>query len=161
HFDSKNADPTQPGRPLPDNFLRPYFGYGDLLVYENSATANYNSLQVSVNRRFTRGPQFGVAFTHSKALGIASSDSAQVSPYFPARQRNYGPLNFDRTNTLVFNYTYDLPKVGRRTGWKVAAWVLDDWVISGISSFISGAPFTPGFGTTDGQDITGSTEAAR
>jgi hypothetical protein len=160
-FDPKNADPTQPTKPLPDNYLRPYFGYGNLLVYENSGTSNYNALQVSVNRRFTRGLQFGVALTHAKVLGVADSDSSQVSPYFPTRQRNYGPLAFNRPNTLVFNYMYELPKIGKKTGWKPAGWVLDDWQISGITSFVSGAPFTPGFSTVDGQDITGSTEAAR
>src|SRR4029453_7959926 len=32
---------------------------------------------------------------------------------------------------------------------------------SGITSFISGTPFTPTFSTVDGQDITGSSEGAR
>jgi hypothetical protein len=56
---------------------------------------------------------------------------------------------------------YDLPKVGARLGWKPAGWVLDNWQISGITSFTSGSPFTPGFSTVDGQDITGSTDGAR
>jgi len=34
--------------------------------------------------------------------------------------------------------------------------VLDSWQLSGITTFQSGAPFTPTFTTTDGQDITGS-----
>ena len=59
-FDPKNEDPTQPGRPLPDNFLRPYQGYGDLNVNEHTGSSNYNSLQVAVNRRFTRWLQFAV-----------------------------------------------------------------------------------------------------
>ena len=161
HFDPNNQDPTQPGRPLPDNFLRPYKGYGNLNVYENSASSNYNSLQVSVNRRFTRGLQFGLAYTYSKVLGVSPDDTSSLSPYFAARQRNYGPLSFDRSQMLVVNYMYDLPKIGGRTGWKPAGWVLDNWQLSGITSFISGAPFSPGFSTTDGQDITGSTEGAR
>ena len=33
--------------------------------------------------------------------------------------------------------------------------------LSGITSFVTGAPFTPGFSTVDGQDITGSTERLR
>jgi len=39
--------------------------------------------------------------------------------------------------------------------------VLGNWVISGITTFQSGFPFTPGFSTTDGADITGSDEGAR
>ena len=61
---------------------------------------------------------------------------------------------------LVFNYMYDLPKVGSRLHFKPAAWVLDNWTVSGLTSFISGAAFTPGFSTVDGADITGSAEGA-
>ncbi|MRR52448.1 MAG: hypothetical protein EG825_16335 [Rhodocyclaceae bacterium] len=44
---------------------------------------------------------------------------------------------------------------------KPLGWVTDNWQISGITSFISGAPFTPGMSLTDGADLTGSTEGAR
>src|SRR5690606_4406627 len=111
-FDPANADPTRPGVPLPDNFFRTYPGYGNLNVYEHAASSNSNSLQVSANRRFTSGFQFGLAYTWSKTLGVVSSDTATVSPYFPWRQWNYGPLSFDRLHNLVFNYMYDLPRVG-------------------------------------------------
>jgi outer membrane receptor protein involved in Fe transport len=160
-FDPANGDPTQPGRPLPDNFFRPIKGYGNMYVYEHVGNANYNSLQLTANRRFTRGLQFGVAYTFSKLLGYASADGDTLSPYFSPRLRNYGRLTFDRPHTLVVNYMYDLPKLGRRLGSKPAGWVLDNWQISGITSFISGAPFTPGISTVDGADITGSTEGAR
>jgi len=160
-FDPRNGDSTQPGRPLPDNFFRPYAGYGNLTVYENVGNSSYNSLQVSIIRRFTRGLQFGVAYTFSKALGYASADGTTLSPYFSPRQRNYGPLDYDRTHTLVFNYTYDLPKLGSKLGSKPVGWLLDNWQVSGITSFISGAPFTPGFSTVDSTDITGSAEGAR
>jgi hypothetical protein len=160
-FDPANADPTRPGSPLPDNFLRPIKGYGDINLQEFSATSNYNSLQLSANRRFVKGLQFGVAYTFSKALGVVGDDYSAVSPYFPARNWNYGPLAWDRSHVFVVNYFYDLPKVAQRMGVRPLRWVLDDWQISGITSFISGGPFTPSFSTTDGQDITGSTEGAR
>ena len=159
-FDPQNQDPTQPGKPLPDNFFRPYAGYGNLNMTEWTGTSNYNALQVSANRRFTRGLQFGLAYTFSKTLGTASADGGTLSPYFSPRSRNYGPLSFDRTHMLVINYMYDLPKVGSRLKFKPAGWVLDNWQISGITSFISGAAFTPGFSTVDGEDITGSGEGA-
>jgi hypothetical protein len=160
-FDSSNGDSTQPGRALPDNFFRPYSGYGDLNAALWAGNSNYNALQMSANRRFKRGLQFGAAFTWSKTLGYASADGDSVSPYFSARSRNYGPLSFDRPFMLVLNYMYDLPKVGSRMGFSPAKWVLDNWQISGITSFVSGSPFTPGLSTVDGADLTGSTEGAR
>ena len=80
-----------------------------------------------------------------------------ISPYFAPRQRNYGLLGQDRTNVFVVNYMYDLPKIGAKTGFAPARWIFDNWQLSGMTSFVSGAPFAPGFSTTDGQDITGST----
>jgi hypothetical protein len=161
HFNPANFDPTKPGTPLPDNFLRPYVGYGNINVYDNGASSNYNSLQVSVNRRLMRGLQFGVAYTFSKTLDVADSDTTSVSPYFPARRRNYGRASFDRANALVVNYLYELPKFAGHVAFRPAHWVLDGWQLSGITSFISGAPFTPGFSTTNSTDISGSTEGAR
>jgi hypothetical protein len=155
-FDPRNEDPTSAGKPLPDNFLRPYNGYGTITPYEMTGTSNYNALQTSLNRRFTKGLQMGVAYTFSRDLGATG-----ISPYFSTRQRNYGPLGQDRTHVFVANYMYDLPKIGTKTGFGPARWVLDNWQVSGITSFVSGAPFTPGFSTTDGQDITGSTDGAR
>ena len=69
HFDAKYADPTSPGKPLPDNFYRPYYGYGSITPYEMTGTSNYNSLQAAINRRLGKGLQFGLAYTFSKDLG--------------------------------------------------------------------------------------------
>lgn len=160
-FDSRNFDPTQSNRPLPDNFLRPYSGHGDIVAYEHIATSNYHSLQLAINRRWSNGLQYGVAYTHARTLGLANSDTVVISPYFAPRNRNYGPLEFDRPHVLVFHYIYDLPKLGSRLGSPPARWVLDNWQIAGITSFISGTPFTPTFTTADGADITGSSEGAR
>jgi hypothetical protein len=160
-FDSANFDPTQPGRPLPDNFFRPFRGQGDLTAYEHIATSNYNSLQVSVNRRWSRGLQYGIAYTRSKTLGLADGDTNLITSYFAPRAFNYGPLGYDRPHVFVVNYIYDLPKLGSRLGPKPARWIFDEWQVAGITSFISGFPFTPGFSTVDGQDITGSSDGPR
>lgn len=157
----ENRDPSQTNAPLADNFLRPYYGYGNINVYEFMGTGNYNSLQVSVRRRFSRGLQFGLSYTFSKALGVASGDTEGVSPYFSPRDRDYGPLNFDRRQSLVIHYTYQVPRLGSLLRVAPAKWVLNGWQLSGVTTFQSGSPFTPGFSTTDGQDISGSTENAR
>ncbi len=159
HFDPKNIDATT-GRPLPDNYLRPYLGMGDIKEQGFGASSNYNGLQLAVNRRMSNGLQYGVAYTYSKSLGVASTDGDQVSPYFDMRHRNYGPLSFDIRQVLVINYTWDLPNPGKNLN-KYVSGVLGNWQWSGITSFISGTPFLPGFSTSDGADLTGSTEGAR
>jgi hypothetical protein len=160
-FEASSIDPTQPGRPLPDNFLRPFRGHGDIAAYEHIATSNYNSFQLSVTRRWSRGLQYGVAYTRAKTLGLAGGDTNIITSYFSPRRYNYGLLDYDRPHVFVFHYIYDLPKLGSHLGPRPARWVFDNWQVAGITSFVSGAPFTPSFSTVDGQDITGSSDGAR
>lgn len=158
----ENRDPTTTASALSTNFLRPYQGFGDILMEEPGATSNYNSLQVNVNRRMRHGSQFGLAYTFSKTLGVAASDSTAVSPFFAPRERNYGLLAFDRTHYLTLRYNFTLPKPGKRLGSRTLGIFADGWELAGISRFTSGAPFTPGYSLVDGQDITGTpSESAR
>lgn len=159
-FDPANIDPTT-NRPLQDNFLRPYTGLGNIMLRAFGGTSSYNSLQLSVNRRMSGGVQYGIAYTFSKTLGIAAADFDDVSPYFDMRQRNYGRLSFDVPHALVVNYTWEVPSPGKKWNNKVLGLIADNWQISGITSFLSGRPFLPGFSTSDGAEITGSTEGAR
>lgn len=161
HFQSANEDPTSPGKPLPDDFLRPYTGFGDLMFNEFAATSNYNALEVTAQRRLTKGLMFGVAYTWSRALGVGSADADATSPYFSPRARNYGVLSYDRSQMLVINHLYELPNLGQRLRQKWVSAVLDHWSVSGITRFSTGAPVTPGWSTTYSVDTTGSSEAAR
>ena len=154
-------DPTTK-RALATNFLRPYQGYADINLVEWGATSSYNALLVSFNRRMTRGFQIGAAYTYGKTLGTASANTNTVSPFFDPRQRNYGPLSYDLRNVLSLRYNWQLPKPGRRYGLRVLGLLSDGWEMAGISRFSTGGPFTPGFSTIDGQDITGTpSESAR
>jgi hypothetical protein len=159
-FDAANQDPTQPGKPLPDNFFRLYPGIADLTTYEFAASANYNSLQAQAQRRMTKNLRFGAAYTWAKALGVANTYDQAVSTYFSPRSRNYGPLNFDRSQTLTLNYMYTLPKPGKALGNRAVGAVTDGWTISGVTMFVSGPPFTPSFTTAANSDVTGSTDSA-
>jgi len=160
-FEPKNQDPTSPGKPLPDDFFRPYAGHSTLTTYEFASSSNYHSLQVAVRRGFRQGLELGLSYTWSKVLGVASTYSESVNPYFSPRHWDYGPLSFDRSHAFVASYTYGLPKPGRKLKNRWVAAILDDWSISGITTFMSGAPFTPGFSTTYTTDITGSDLGAR
>ncbi len=156
-----NADPTQPGKPLPDNFFRPYPGLGDLNVYEFASSANYNAVQASLQRRFARNFGVGASYTFSKALGVASTYNGAVSSYFSPRAWNYGPLTFDRSQVFTLNYQYDLPNPGARRHSVLLKAVADAWTISGVTTFMAGAPFTPTLTTTNAAEISGSEEVAR
>ncbi len=156
HFDSANFAPTNPGKPLPDNFLQPYLGWNSLSLLEFNNNSNYNAIQVSVRRQFTRHAMFGASYTYSKDLGYSNPSS-----YFNPRAWSYGLLSFDRTNVLTINYLYELPALSDKLGVKWLKAVTDEWRVSGITTFSSGSTYTPSLSTTNNADITGSSESAR
>ena len=145
---------------LPVNLVRPFPGLGGIRFEENVATSNFNSLQVAVNRRFSRGFSYSIAYTFSKAMGVAAGDGSFVNPY-NVRLYDYRLLDFDRTHAFTATYIYDVPKLGRKLGDnRLTRGLLDGWQISGITSLISGNPFELGVGVGGGvianQRITGS-----
>src|SRR4029453_9760729 len=105
-FLPQSADPSAPSRALPDSFLRPYVGYSSLGYIENSGTANYNGLQVGLNRRFSHGVLFGVAYTWSKNLGYGGSDFDTLPRYVDRRVWSYGPSFYDQTNMFAGNFVW-------------------------------------------------------
>ncbi|MEK7403619.1 MAG: carboxypeptidase-like regulatory domain-containing protein [Acidobacteriota bacterium] len=160
NFDRRNADPTNPNVPLSPSFLRPYLGHNNIDYREWAASSNYHSLQVTANRRFASGLQFGAAWTWSKTMDFNDGDTDSVSTLVPVRVWNYGLASFDRTHVLNVNWLWDVPK----SPWKAlpARVILDDWTVSGIASFVSGAPLGVGFSQVVATDITGSpTDGAR
>jgi hypothetical protein len=155
HFDPANADPTNTKVPLPDTFLRPYLGYSSVTQYNWGLNSSYNSLQTTVNRRFAPGLQFGASWTWSKYMDYGDFDTGTpLSPFLSWRVWNYQLSSFDRTHNLRVNFLYEVPKAP----WNnlESRLVLNGWLISGIGSFISGAPATVGFTTTNSLDITGT-----
>ena len=158
NFRPESIDPTT-RRPYATTFLRPYIGYEDIQIREPGSSSNYHSLQVSASRRFARGLQFGMSWTWSKALGFNDSDEQIVSNLVPVRVWNYGLASYDRTHVLKLNWLYDLPR--SPFGNLVLKGVFNDWQISGIGSFVSGAPLGIGYSNVTAVDITGSTHGSR
>jgi hypothetical protein len=145
----QNQDPTVTPKydgttTLPVNFSRRYQGYGNINLYEFGSSSNYNSLQASLNRRLATGLQFGAAYTWSRAMGTANGDADAFHPT-NARMYSYAPFAFDRRHNLVFNYIYNTPKVARNgnvlDNWLGRA-VFNNWVVSGLTSLVAGAPLT-------------------
>ncbi|MCC6344688.1 MAG: TonB-dependent receptor [Bryobacterales bacterium] len=160
-FLPQNADPANPSTWLNDNYFRPYPGYGNINYYENGGTTNYNALQVTLNRRFTRALQFGMSYTWSKAMDFSTNEQATVSTYAPRRVWNYGKSAFDQTHNLVLNYIWDVPKLSKRWDNAGVRQVFDNWQVAGFTAFVSGQPSGVGFSTVDGADITGGGDGSR
>jgi hypothetical protein len=111
---------------------------------------------VQVNRRFARALQYGLSWTWSKAMNFADGQTSTIATYAPLRAWNYGKAGFDRTHIVKINWVYDLPRVSRHLRNAVVAAALDGWQVSGIASFVSGAPMGIGLAFTYTNDITGT-----
>lgn len=120
-------------------FLVPYKGYGQIAYLEFNGTSNYNSLQVSLQRRFSQGLTFGAVYTWSKSLATANSDQDTQDPFNALL--DYRATSWDRTHVFAANYVYDLPSVTKHFGGpKWLSYVTDNYQLSGVTQFMTGTP---------------------
>jgi hypothetical protein len=125
----QNADPTNSGQPVASNYLRPYRGFGGINLRQWTGYNDYHSIQVSVNRRFSHGLAWGVAYTGMKRKSLGTFD-----PFLTAeanKARNYTFSN-SRPHSLVINYNYEVPRFSESLN-PILLGVIDGWQISGIT----------------------------
>ncbi len=110
--------------------------------------SNYNALEVTLNRRFTAGLQFGASYTWSHAI----DDSPDAYDAYNTNVVNYRDLaaerassDYDMRHRFVFNTLYELP-FGRGKHWGnnwngVTNAILGGWQTNLIFTAQSGTPF--------------------
>jgi hypothetical protein len=130
-YSSPNCDPLT-GNGCPSDGV-PVFS--SIFAQNTEAASNYNSLQASLEKRFTHGLQFQIAYTWSKSIDNASSFENILKPICDRCNRSLSL--FDARNRFVVSYLWQLP-VPRYAGAKGVA--LNGWAVSGITSFQSGFP---------------------
>ena len=135
-YSSPNCDPTMPaftaGSGCPIDGV-PVFT--NIFAEDTIAPSSYNSLQASLEKRFSHGVQLQAAYTFSKSLDWASSFEETVNPFDYKASRALSLFN--SAQRFVVNYVWDLP-VRKYSGF--AGRALDDWQLSGIIQLQSGFP---------------------
>ena len=140
------ASPSNPINGITTNtveniqFRVPYLGYQAVGVRGTGfdGTSNYNSLQVTVRKQFSRGLMLQAAYTWSKDLtdlydSVANSNNASNLT------QQWGPALYSRPQRFVVNYNYDLP-FGTHSG--LLGRVSEGWSISGVTVIQDGTPIT-------------------
>jgi hypothetical protein len=161
---AQNQDPTRTpaaqlgSSALPNDFLRPFPGYGGIRMWDYSGYANYHALQTSVTRRFDKGFMFSGFWVWSKALGINSTDFAAGVPNLSKEQTkrlDYSLLDYDRPHNITLNAIYQTPSV---TQSKALGLLVNEWQISGVYRWTSGRPYGVGFSIPGigAQNLTGT-----
>ena len=149
-----SLDPNQgpPGGPPVRN---PAFG--SVLLVTSRGSSSYDSMQIRVERRFVEGVSFLSAYTWSQSRDNGSAWLSFASA-FPSSPQNsfdldaeFGPSEFDSPHRWVLSYIWELP-VGRGkprlNGGGLAAGILGNWELAGITTFQSGRPFTVYYGSS-------------
>jgi hypothetical protein len=128
---------ANPDSPL--NNIRPYLGYSDFHTRLPIFTANYNSLQVSLNHKM-RDLTVGIAYTWSKNLTDQSVDRGVASSYTYNPKLDYGPSTLNEPQIFIANFVYKTPFFREQHG--LTGHVLGGWELSGITTFNSGLSLT-------------------
>ena len=121
--------------------LRPYKGYNSIRETDNVASSIYNSLQLSWNRRFSQGFQFGAAYTYSKSMD-SGSNQRDIIPNTYDASNLWGPSEFDARHIFIVNFLYELPFL--RSQNTLPGKILGGWQISGIFQAQTGTPCNVG-----------------
>ena len=141
-------------------FLVPYRGFAPFIqYYKFDGNADYHSLQVSLQRRFSKGLTFGAAYTYSRSRTTANADEDQQDA-FDTRKYDYRLAWWDRPHVLVFNYVYDIPSLTKKfDGPKWLGYITDNFQLSGITTFESGSPIDTGLWWSPAMTISGTYNA--
>jgi hypothetical protein len=147
------------GQPLFSQFGRD----ADTIQLVPVGSGHYDSLQATLQRRFSRGLSLTVNYTWSKATN--SVDNAGASPQIKALSAmdlNSARTGFDRTHSLGITNILELP-FGTGKRWAnnggIASAVLGGWQINNIFTFMTGRPFNVTSGGS-GFNTPGSTQTA-
>ncbi len=148
---------------LPANFVaaNPQFGVARLVG--SSGNSTFHSLQVEVNRRFSRGFEVQASYVRSKTLGDYEGNGQDLTSNFQTirnQRLDKHPLAFDFTNVWGANGIWELPfGPGRRVlgaSQGAVAKLAEGWQTSVIFHKLSGAPvtFTDSAGGTFNNQVT-------
>jgi hypothetical protein len=130
----------------------PYQGVevGGFLQIQSTAQSTYNSLQLSLTKRLSKGLQFLAAYTFGRSLDNSSGtnggsadavrDTAIVLGNQLDNRANRGLSDFDRTHRFVISYLWDLPSPSLATKSRIGRLLFSDWQVAGIVTAMSGLP---------------------
>jgi outer membrane receptor protein involved in Fe transport len=108
-------------------------GVSTVTTRVNEGETKYDALQLSLDKRFSRGFQFKTSYTLSRGRGNTSGDGTPTANFQTQDNLNLdlneGPTNFDRRHNFVFSGVWRVPKTR-------------GFIVSTIIRALSGTPFT-------------------
>lgn len=139
----------------------PYLGAG--FFWYTEGNSRYNALQTEVAHRLSRGFEIRANYTWSKNLdmnsgltGAQSQNQAQMILDRNDLRRDWGPSALNVGSQAGISARYELPfgrgKHSMSHAGGVAGKLIGGWQLNGITTLLSGFPFTPVIGTNRSGD---------
>ena len=141
------------------NARRPYqptpttYTFGQIDEYDPANSAEYNSLQLSVQRRFAHRFSLLTSYVWSKTMDNVSIDPTSPGPQLVNENNpayDWGLSTLDIPQRFVASYLWVAPEV--RHWGRVGKQVLSGWQINGITTLQSGSPFNVTSGVDTNRD---------
>lgn len=143
-----------PGSKLSTDARRMFQTYSNINQTTMDVTSSYNSLQVSLEKRFLRtgivnGLTLLANYTYGKSMDDlplnAGTEGTGIStiPWTMPEERHrfdYGPSDFNHTHILVVSYDWPLPAFQNFD--RVARLLIGNWEYTGVFTANSGFPMT-------------------
>ena len=143
--------PNQP-RPGPGDIdsRRPYTNVSTIAGDEPIGNANYNGLQMRLDKRFSQGLSILAGYTYAKA--ITDTQGAETGAFVPDlqdnnnRRANRGLTASDTRHRFTMSALYELP-FGNKKQYladanSVVRTIVSGWQLAGIATFQTGQPLT-------------------
>jgi len=124
----------------------PYVGYSSVLMAQNEANGNYNSLQVALRGSTLKNDltyQVGYTYSHTNdsfnGFSASGGDLSPTSDPYEGWKYDYGPSGLDIRNIFFTSFVYDIPLL-KNSSHRLLKTALGGWEISGIVTATTGAP---------------------
>jgi Carboxypeptidase regulatory-like domain/TonB dependent receptor/TonB-dependent Receptor Plug Domain len=135
----------------------PYPDLGPIEYRENNGNSIYHGMEVTLEKRFSRGLSFRTAYTLAKSIDQSQEHLASGGTgSFTQNAHNVlgerrGPSDFDVRHRFVASYVYELPLGPGRTFLTKGpiSHIAGGWRLSGVANLRSGRPFTLKAGNND------------
>jgi hypothetical protein len=144
-----------PAPPASSAWPNPYLGAG--FFWMTSGNTSYNALQLELIRRLSKRLQFRGNYTWAKNLDMNSAltiAQAQNQPQMILDRndlhRDWGPSALTPTSQGSISAHYEFPAIASNV--RALRTLLRGWQLNGITTLLSGFPFTPQVGSNRSGD---------
>lgn len=128
----------RPYEPTPSTYV-----FGPIIQNDPGGNGSYNSLQVTLTRRFSRGLSLLASYVWAKSIDLSSIEPSNIT----LTNSNQFNLNADRARSdfdvpqrFVGSYIWAMPDIKH---WGAFGHqVLSGWQLNGITTLAQGQPFT-------------------